>query len=54
MAPFVLLFVIAAALGIVGIVAKGLFWLFIVGLVVLVVDFAWFGSRLRQRVSRRS
>ncbi|MFJ8825868.1 hypothetical protein ACIREE_29375 [Streptomyces sp. NPDC102467] len=54
MAPFVLLFLIAVALGIVGIVAKGLFWLFIVGLVVLVVDFAWFGSRLRQRVGRRS
>jgi uncharacterized RDD family membrane protein YckC len=51
MAPFVLLLLLAIALGISGLVVKGLFWLFIIGLVVLLVDFVYFGSRLRKRMA---
>lgn len=51
-----LLFVLAAvALGIVGVVMKGLFYLLIIGIVVFVLDLVFFGARLgrgRRRLPR--
>ncbi|MFD4032435.1 hypothetical protein ACFWVP_18385 [Streptomyces sp. NPDC058637] len=48
MALFLLLLVVTVVLGIIG-VAKGLFYLLIIGLVVLVADFILLGLRLGRR-----
>ena len=53
MALFLLFIIVAIALGIVGAVVKGLFWLLIIGIVVVIVDLVLFGTRLGRR-SRRS
>jgi hypothetical protein len=51
---FLLLVIAAIALGIVGVVVKGLFWLLIIGIVVILVDLIVVGVRLsrRRRVNR--
>ncbi len=48
MALFLLLIIVAIALGIVGVVAKGLFYLLIIGVVVLLADIVLVGVRLRR------
>jgi hypothetical protein len=54
MVLFLLLVIAAIALGIVGVVVKGLFWLLIIGIVVILVDIIVVGVRLsrRRRVNR--
>jgi hypothetical protein len=52
MALFLLLIIVAVALGIVGAVAKGLFYLLIIGVLVLIADLILLGVRLSRR-SRR-
>ena len=54
MVLFLLLVIAAIALGIVGVVVKGLFWLLIIGIVVILVDLIVVGVRLsrRSRVNR--
>ena len=49
MALFLLFIIVAIALGIVGAVVKGLFWLLIIGVVVVIVDFIFLGARLGRR-----
>jgi hypothetical protein len=49
MVLFLLLVIAAIALGIVGVVVKGLFWLLIIGIVVILVDFVVVGLRLSRR-----
>jgi hypothetical protein len=49
MAWFLLLIVVAIALGIVGAVVKGLFWLLSIGVVVVIVDLILLGARLGRR-----
>ncbi|WP_406431970.1 hypothetical protein [Streptomyces sp. NBC_01589] len=46
MALFLLLVVVAIVLGIIGVVAKGLFYLLVIGVVVLLADFVLLGLRL--------
>jgi CDP-diglyceride synthetase len=53
MALFLLFIIVAIALGIVGAVVKGLFWLLIIGIVVVIVDLILFGARLGRRRRRR-
>ena len=48
MALFLLLIIVAIALGIVGTVVKGLIWLLIIGVVVLLADLVLLGVRLRR------
>ncbi len=48
MALFLLLIIAAIALGILGAVVKGLFYLLIIGVVVLIADLALAGLRLRR------
>ena len=48
MALFLLLIIVAIALGIVGAVVKGLFYILIIGVVILLVDFFLVGVRLRR------
>ena len=48
-ALFLLVIIAAVALGIAGIVVKGLFYLLIIGIVIFVIDFLFLGSRLRRR-----
>ena len=54
MVLFLLLVIAAIALGIVGVVVKGLFWLLIIGIVVILVDLILVGVRMgrRRRVNR--
>ncbi|MGD0377158.1 MAG: hypothetical protein ABSB01_21555 [Streptosporangiaceae bacterium] len=52
MALFLLLIIVAIALGIVGAVAKGLFYLLIIGVVVLLADLVLLGVRLSRRGRR--
>ncbi len=52
MALFVLLIIVAMALGIIGAVARGLLYLLIIGVVVLLADFIFLGARLRGRGRR--
>jgi undecaprenyl pyrophosphate phosphatase UppP len=54
MALFLLLIIAAIALGIVGVVVKGLFYLLLIGIVVVLIDLIVMGIRLgrRRRVSR--
>jgi hypothetical protein len=54
MALFLLFIIVAIALGIVGAVVKGLFWLLIIGIVVVIVDLVLFGARLGRRNRRRA
>ena len=44
MALFLLFIIVAIALGIVGAVVKGLFWLLILGIVVVILDLILFGG----------
>jgi len=53
MALFLLFIIVAIALGIVGAVVKGLFWLLIIGIVVVIVDLILFGARLGRRGRQR-
>jgi hypothetical protein len=46
MALFLLLIIVAIALGIAGAVAKGLLYLLIIGVVVLIADLVFLGVRL--------
>lgn len=48
MALFLLLIIVAIALGIVGAVAKGLLYLLIIGVVVLIADLVIIGVRFRR------
>jgi len=54
MALFLLLIIAAIALGIVGVVVKGLFYLLLIGIVVVLIDLIVLGVRLgrRRRVTR--
>jgi hypothetical protein len=54
MVLFLLLVIAAVALGIVGVVVKGLFYLLIIGIVVILADLILVGVRLgrRRRVNR--
>lgn len=54
MALFLLIILAAVALGIVGVVVKGLIYLLIIGIVVFIVDFVFLGARLRGRWRRPS
>ncbi|HUK72045.1 MAG TPA: hypothetical protein VLW50_25300 [Streptosporangiaceae bacterium] len=47
MALFLLLIIVAIALGIAGVVAKGLLYLLIIGVVILLADIILVGVRLR-------
>ncbi len=48
-ALFLLIIIAAIALGVIGVVVKGLFYLLIIGIVIFLVDFLFLGSRLRRR-----
>jgi hypothetical protein len=52
MVLFLLLVIAAIALGIVGVVVKGLFYLLIIGIVVILVDLLVVGIRLSRRRRR--
>ncbi|GAP50564.1 predicted protein [Streptomyces azureus] len=52
MALFLLLLIVAIVLGIIGVVAKGLFYLLVIGVVVLVADLVLLGLRLGRRRRR--
>jgi membrane protein implicated in regulation of membrane protease activity len=55
MVLFLLLLIAAIVLGILGVALKGTFYLFIIGVIVLIVAFVYFGTRLgrgRRRPSR--
>lgn len=54
MALFLLFIIVAIALGIVGAVVKGLFWLLIIGVVVVIVDLVLLGTRLGRRGRRQA
>jgi len=54
MALFLLFIIVAIALGIVGAVVKGLFWLLIIGIVVVIADLVVLGARLGRRSRRRA
>ncbi len=49
MALFLLVVIVAIALGIIGAVAKGLLVLLIIGIVILVADLVFVGAHLRGR-----
>lgn len=49
MALFLLIIIVAIALGLIGFVVKGLLYLFIIGIVVFLADFILLGTRLRRR-----
>ena len=52
MVLFLLLVLAAVALGIVGAVVKGLLYLLIIGIVILVADLSFVGFRMRGRRNR--
>ncbi|MGW0551975.1 hypothetical protein [Streptomyces altiplanensis] len=52
MALFLLLVIVAIVPGVIGLVAKGLFSLLVIGVVVLVADFVLLGLRLGRRRRR--
>ncbi len=52
MALFLLIIIAAIALGIVGVVVKGLIYLLIIGIVIFLLDFIFIGARLRGRRRR--
>lgn len=49
MALFLLLIIVALVLGIIGVLAKGLFYLLVIGVVVLIADLFLVGLRLGRR-----
>ena len=54
MVLFLLLVIAAIALGIVGVVVKGLFYLLIIGIIVIVVDLVLLGVRMGRNRRRRT
>jgi hypothetical protein len=52
MVLFLLLVIVAIALGIVGVVVKGLFYLLIIGIIVVLVDLVLVGLRAGRRRRR--
>ncbi|HWG73409.1 MAG TPA: hypothetical protein VG184_05075 [Acidimicrobiales bacterium] len=54
MALFLFVVIVAIALGIIGAVIKGLIYLLVIGIIVLVVDLVLLGGRLRGRRRRPS
>jgi hypothetical protein len=52
MALFLFIVIVAIALGIIGVVVKGLIYLLIIGILVFLVDFVFLGARLRGRRRR--
>jgi hypothetical protein len=55
MALFLFIIIVAIALGILGVVLKGLFWLLIIGIVIFLANLVFGGIRLgRRRGSRLS
>jgi hypothetical protein len=48
MSLFLFLILVALVLGIIGFAAHGLFYLLVIGAVVLVVDLAWAATRFRR------
>lgn len=52
MALFLLFIIVAIALGIIGAVVKGLFWLLVIGVLVVIVDLIVLGARLGRQRSR--
>jgi hypothetical protein len=50
---FLLLIIVAIALGIIGVVVKGLIYLLVIGIVVFLVDLIFFGVRLGRRSAHR-
>jgi hypothetical protein len=53
MALFLFVIIIAIALGILGIVLKGLFWLLIIGIVLFLANLVFGGMRLGKRRSQQ-
>ncbi|MEU5836010.1 MULTISPECIES: hypothetical protein [Streptomyces] len=53
MALFLFLVLVAIALGILGAVLKGLFYLLIIGIVVALIAFLWAAYRITTRTGRR-
>ncbi|MGW0734794.1 hypothetical protein [Streptomyces sp. NPDC002851] len=53
MALFLFLVLVAVVLGIVGVVAEGLFYLLIIGIVLFVAALAFIGVRWSRRTGRR-
>jgi membrane protein implicated in regulation of membrane protease activity len=51
MALFLLFIIVAIALGIIGAIVKGLFWLLVIGVLVVIVDLVVLGARLGRRRS---
>lgn len=51
-ALFLLIVIVAIALGLIGVVVKGLLFLLVIGIVVFLLNFVLLGSRLRGRRSR--
>jgi len=54
MALFLFVIIIAIALGILGVVLKGLFWLLIIGIVLFLVNLIFGGIRLGRRRGTRT
>jgi hypothetical protein len=54
MALFLFIIIIAIALGILGVVLKGLFWLLIIGIVLFLANLVFGGMRLGKRRGTRS
>jgi hypothetical protein len=53
MALFLFIIIIAIALGILGVVLKGLFWLLIIGIVIFLANLVFGGIRLGKRRGTR-
>ncbi|MBO0775226.1 MAG: hypothetical protein J2P34_02845 [Actinobacteria bacterium] len=53
MVVFLLLVIAAIALGIVGVVIKGLFYLLIIGIIVFIIDLIFLGARFGRGRRRR-
>jgi hypothetical protein len=49
MALFLFIVLIAVVLGIIGVAVKGLIWLLVIGIIVLLLDVFFAGSRVRGR-----
>ena len=52
MAIFLLIVLIAVALGIIGAVVKGLIWLLVIGVIIFLLNLMFAGTRLRRRGPR--
>lgn len=53
MALFLLIIIVAIALGVVGVVVKGLLYLLVIGVVVFLLDLVFLGTRLRRQRPNR-